>query len=521
METQPENEQVREEGRFDMFICRTEEPVVKTRYGKLRGYFLDDIYVFLGVQYAQAKRFHMPEEAQSWDGVKDALNYGYVCRLMEEPRLYHSIRVRSMFWPSSEDCQYLNIWTPGLEKGARRPVMVWLHGGAFDTGSSIEHIAYDGENMSRYGDVVVVSLNHHLNILGYWDLSELGSDYWNTGNLGNADITAALHWIRENIEAFGGDPDNVTLFGQSGGGIKAWSLMQTPEANTLFHKAIILSGVAEEIFDSNPDANHAVIRELKRRNLDKGEILEAMPYEQLTAVYREISQQLAAEGYRVVRGPLENEYYLGNPIKRGFCKRGQQIPVMIGSVFSEFDESPEMLYKQTYQKEEIDRILEKRYPGASEKLISLYEKAYPDQHRLDLLVMDSYIRSEDIHFIRERCKSKESRTYSYLFHYEFALYNGIPGWHCSEIPFFFHNTDKIPVCRDSDDAKHLEEQIFTACMRFARTGKPEIPGIEWPECTPEKEHVMILDRTCEVRTNFDHELIRFHLENAVQNVPNA
>lgn len=502
-----------------MFICQTDQPVVQTKYGKLRGYCLDGNYAFHGIRYAKAKRFHMPEEPEAWDGVKDALSYGLVCRIMKEHIPCDEVRISHRFWPMSEDCQYLNVWTPALNKDAKKPVMVWLHGGAFDDGSSIEHIAYDGENLSRYGDVVVVSLNHRLNILGYWDLSELGDEYWNTGNLGNADIVAALRWIRDNIEEFGGDPDNVTLFGQSGGGMKVWSLMQTPEANCLFHKGIIQSGVIVDHFDSNKEANHAMVEELRRRDLADGARLEAMSYEQLTAVYSEIAEKLTAEGYMVVRGPLENDYYLGNPVKRGFCSRAQQIPVIVGSVFGEFEASPEIACKHSYREDEIDSILEERYGAAAQKLNTLFGKAYPEKHRMDLMVLDSLIRCADISFVEERCKTEGSKTYSYLFNYEFAFNGGTPAWHCADIPFFFRNTDKLPICQDSEDVKPLEERIFAACTAFARNGKPEIPGIEWPECTPGKEHVMIFDRTCEVRTNFDYELVQYHKENTKSILP--
>lgn len=144
--------------------------------------------------------------------------------------------VPHMYWSEKEDCQNLNIWTPSIRDGRKRPVMVWLHGGGFSSGSSIEQLAYDGENLSRAGDVVVVSVNHRLNVLGYLDLSPFGEKYRDSANAGNLDLIAALEWIWDNIEGFGGDPENVTLFGQSGGGVKVWSLLQMPEADGLFHK---------------------------------------------------------------------------------------------------------------------------------------------------------------------------------------------------------------------------------------------------------------------------------------------
>ena len=139
------------------------------------------------------------------------------------------------YWLMDEHCQNLNIWTPGLDD-QKRPVLVWLHGGGFESGSAIEHLAYEGENMSRYGDAVVVSVNHRLNLLGYLDLSSLGEAFSDSGNCGGDDIIASLRWIQENIAAFGGDPDNVTLFGQSGGGAKITTLLQTPAADCLYHK---------------------------------------------------------------------------------------------------------------------------------------------------------------------------------------------------------------------------------------------------------------------------------------------
>ena len=161
-----------------------------------------------------------------WDGVLDATSYGYVCPLLEMPKPNGEMLVPHRYWLMDEACQNLNIWTPALDD-AHRPVLVWLHGGGYFAGSSIEQIAYEGENMARLGDCVVVSINHRLNILGYLDLSDFGAEYANSGNAGGDDIIAALRWVRDNIAAFGGDPGNVTVFGQSGGGAKVSTLLQT------------------------------------------------------------------------------------------------------------------------------------------------------------------------------------------------------------------------------------------------------------------------------------------------------
>ena len=195
-----------------------------------------------GIPYAKARRFHAPEPVEPWEGTFQATSFGYVCPLLELPKPEGELLVPHRYWVMNEDCLNLNIWTPGLD-GKRRPVMVWLHGGGFFAGSAIEHIAYEGENMCRFGQVVVVSVNHRLNVLGYCDLSDFGEEYANSGNAGTDDLVAALRWLRDNIERFGGDPDNVTVFGQSGGGAKVTTLLQTPAADGLFAKGIIMSGV--------------------------------------------------------------------------------------------------------------------------------------------------------------------------------------------------------------------------------------------------------------------------------------
>ena len=239
------------------FMCTKTDPVVETKAGKLRGFQLDGTYAFHGVKYADAKRFHQPTPVEPWEGIKNALAYGYVCPMLQQDQPSNELMVPHRYWPLDENCQYLNIWTQHLDPNAKKPVLVWLHGGGFAAGSSIEHIAYEGENMSKYGDVVVISLNHRLNILGYLDLSPFGEEYKNSGNAGNADMVAALQWIHENIANFGGDPENVTLFGQSGGGAKVTTLLQTPAADGLFHKGIVMSGVLGRLADWRPSRTHS------------------------------------------------------------------------------------------------------------------------------------------------------------------------------------------------------------------------------------------------------------------------
>ena len=255
----------------DYFVCSKTDPVVETKAGKVRGFRLNTTYAFHGIHYAEADRFQMPQPVKPWKGIKNALAYGYVCPLLKQDEPNMEVLVPHRYWPQDEHCQNLNVWTQSLDPGAKKPVMVWLHGGGFSAGSAIEHVAYEGDHLSEFGDVVVVSVNHRLNILGYLDLSPFGEKYKNSANAGNADMVAALQWVHDNIAAFGGDPENVTIFGQSGGGMKVATLMNTPAADGLFQKGIIESGVYEAKVYQKEDGDGTVIVKalLKELNLDE------------------------------------------------------------------------------------------------------------------------------------------------------------------------------------------------------------------------------------------------------------
>ncbi|NCB27857.1 MAG: carboxylesterase/lipase family protein, partial [Bacteroidia bacterium] len=269
------------------------EGIVHTKYGDLQGGNNNGIYTFLGVPYAQAvERFVPAMKVLPWSGIRDARDYGPI-----------SLQMSSGFpGPASEmdnNCQNLNIWTPGID-GRKRAVMVWLHGGGFSSGSAQASPAYDGENLSRKGDVVVVSVNHRLNIMGHLDLSAYGEKYRYSANVGIQDIIDSLEWIQENIERFGGDPENVTLFGESGGGAKILALMTTPYADGVFHKSIVQSGATESMgvkFTSLEASRR--LGELTLSNLGISETaidsIQDIPYEELVEATQKAMRQTAGE----------------------------------------------------------------------------------------------------------------------------------------------------------------------------------------------------------------------------------
>ena len=426
-------------------FCYDKVPVVETSSGKLKGYFYDGTYIYKGVPYAYADRFQMPVPFK-WEGVKDATSYGFVCPLMEQDTPSGELMVPHRYWPMDEHCQNLNIWTKELNKDAKKPVVVWLHGGGYFAGSAIEQVAYDGHNMCVEGDVVVVSINHRLNILGYLDLAPFGEKYYNSGNAGHADIVAALQWIHDNIVTFGGDPDNVTIFGQSGGGMKVADLMQIPAADGLFHKGFIMSGVADAtMLPSQTGSGEKIVEALlKELGLTVAEVekLEVIPYSELVKAYTKVMPVVAMSGAYVGNRPQVNNWFQGNPLQHGMREHAYEIPVMIGSVFGEFAFAQETFDKTALTEAEINEIAGKVYGEHTKSILAAFAKAYPKKNPTDVLNIDRAMRQPSKKLAVMHAKGKKAGTYLYNFTLEFPMMNKI-AWHCSDIPFFFHNTDKV------------------------------------------------------------------------------
>lgn len=486
-------------------------PIVETNAGKLKGYFYNGEYIFKGIPYANADRFQMPRAVKPWEGVKEVTSYGFVCPLMMQDTPSAELMVPHRYWPQNEHCQNLNIWTKSLEKNTNLPVVVWLHGGGYFAGSSIEQVAYDGFNLCMDGDVVVISINHRLNVLGYLDLSPFGEKYLNSGNAGHGDIVAALEWVHDNIAEFGGDPKNVTIFGQSGGGMKVADLMQIAAADGLFHKGLIMSGVgdASVIPSCTGDGREIVLALIKELGLKEDEIekLEQVPYYELAQAYTKVGPAISMRGGYVGGAPLVNEYYAGSPLEYGFRTHAYEIPLMIGSVFGEFAFAPSVYNKKELTAEQRKEIIEAVYGEHTEEMIQAFAEAYPGKNPVDLLSVDRVMRQPSKKLAKLHAEGKKSKAYLYNFILEFPLQYGKAAWHCSDIPFFFRNTDKVEICAIPTVGERLQEQISGSFLSFAKTG---IPGHEdlpkWEPVTPEKEPAMIFDRTCELRFNYDDNL---------------
>ena len=295
--------------------------------------------------------------------------------------------------------------------------------------------------------------------------------------------------------------------------MKVIDLMQIPSADGLFQKGIIESGVYEaKVYQKEDGDGTAIVKALlKELNLDESEVekLETIPYYELSNAYNKVEAEVAAKGCYIGQGPMENGWFHGNPIKCGFTDHAKTIPVLAGTNIGEFDFGPVVPGKHEMNREEQIAFLTRKYGDATPELISLFEKAYPDKTIADLWSVDTFFRPATIEFIRQKSEFTEAPTYSYQFTYEFPIDGGKAAWHCAEIPFVFHNIDRIAVCNVPGETDRLQERMATAWINFARYGSPETPSLpNWPACTPGDEATMIFDRTCEIRRNFDHELVK-------------
>lgn len=495
------------------FVCNGTEPVVATKYGRLRGFRWGETYHFYGIKYAKAKRWRMPEEVEPWEGVKDALSYGYKAPSLEPDSSDNLLKWPHRYWPTNEDCQYLNIWTPSIKEDAKKPVLVWIHGGIFSNGSAIESIVADGTSLSEFGDMVVVSVNHRLNLLGYFDLSSFGDQYWNTSNLGQADIVAALRWIQDNIVGFGGDPGNVTLMGQSGGGFKINALLQTPAADNLFHKAIIQSGLWWEdglAGHHTPETSRmfaeGMIEELGLSTIEE---LEQVAFDKMLESYLIVTEKLGKQGLRAGFAPTKNDWYLGNPLDEGyFTEAAKRRPVIAGTILGEFDFWPQVQNKHTLTEEERYDVVKAKYGENTDPVLALFQKAYPDKNITDAVMVDTHFRKPALDWLDARAQAGCADTYSYVFALDFTMNGGKVAWHGAELPFVFHNADMVPITGIPGTAEKLEAQIAGAWVNFARTGNPNNP--ETPEWKPYRvgdEVTMVFSEESAAKVNYDKELI--------------
>lgn len=499
-----------------IFTSTRDAVVVQTRQGKLRGFYYDDVFNFWGVRYARARRFRMPVPPESWEGVRTAMAYGHVSPLLEDPIPDFELTVPHRFWPEGEDCLNLNIATPTLDTNAKKPVMVWFHGGGFSDGSAIAHIAFEGDNMARNHDVVMVCVNHRLNAFGFLDLSMYGDEYKNSGNVGIADLVAALQWVQENIQAFGGDPNNVTIFGQSGGGGKVNALGQSPAADGLFQKAIVMSGVfdgGKMVEFPEADPKEVVQEILKELNLREDELdkLETVDFRLFIMAVNRMRRTFGKRGQVVSWGPHKNDWYLGDPLRDGFRDHFKTIPMMIGSTLGEFYNSETAKNKWKMTEAEQEQVVLNKYGEESgRKLLDMFRRAYPGKNVAYAAFLDNLVRPGTVKYARKKSEGNHAPIYVYLLASVYQFETGMPAWHNSDIPYVFGNAERIQYCCATKNWEALAELMPAAFSAFAHKGDPNLDGLpDWAPADNEKAPTMIFDETIEAKTDFDTEMLAF------------
>ena len=498
------------------FLLSTTEPIVQTVAGKIRGYQLNGIYTFHGIKYADAERFQKPTPVKPWDGVRDALAFGYICPIMGTGRPGNEVTISHRYWPSDEHCQYLNIWTNSLDRSAKKPVMLWIHGGTFVNGSSIEMAAYDGDNMAKNHDVIFITLNHRLNILGYLDMSSYDSKYEGSVQAGILDLVEALKWIRDNIEGFGGDPNNITIFGQSGGGRKCQTLLQAPAAAGLFHKVILQSGTTPWNPISSEHHKQLIPLILAELAIPEREYtkLERAPYPVLVRAYQRARVKLIEQqGDMQDFMPVKNDWFLGAPPHHAFSDYARTVPVMMGSVICERGNTPPIPDRNSLTAEKKRELIYEVFGENTDKLIELFQKGYPGKNELLLLDFDTSYRGNVLPWAERKVNESNPGVplYVFMFALEFDYNGGTGAWHCADIPFTHNKAATVPV-NHMDVMDKLESEMSGAWANFARTGNPNHSGLSanWPAYNLEERGVMVFDRKSEVRFNHEKELVELH-----------
>jgi para-nitrobenzyl esterase len=493
-------------------------PVVDIKGGKIRGLREGKTLSFLGIRYAESERFGAPKPVKPWDGVKNAQVWGPVCPSPEQTTVSGDELVfPHRYFVANENCQYLNVWTQSLTPARKKPVMVWMHGGGFTNGSSMESYAYDGRSLSEFGDVVVVSVNHRLNILGTLDLSAYGSQYANSRQTGMADLVSSLQWVQENIATFGGDPGNVMIFGQSGGGGKVIRLMHMPDAKGLFHRVSAQSGgnnnyrgsdVAASIKSQQLIAAHV----LKQLNLTSSDLdkLKTIPYYTLitagTAALRSAAQE-AGGGAGFGWNPIADDEY----VMREYCEWADRIPVIAGSVFSEFAGNLQSGDdKNAWSPKEVDEHLTKAFGDKKDALVAEFKKTFPHKKVQDLVFYAGTSRPGVKTLLNRTLEKSKVSNYNYLFAWEYPINGGTTSFHCSELAFCFHalNAPQIKTATGgSQAAMTLADKVSTAWVNFAKTGNPSQPGLEWKPYTKDGEEAMVFDTVSQSGSLNDDKLV--------------
>ena len=484
--------------------------IVETTLGRVQGSSEDGLHIFRGIPFAAAPigelRFRAPQPHPGWDGVRDATEFGPI-PIQEGMDALDAI-LPSPPQPQSEDCLFLNVWTPGLDD-AKRPVIVWIHGGAFTLGSGSEPL-YSGANLASRGDVVLVTINYRLGVMGFLHEPSLGET-----NFGMRDMIAALRWVRDNVAGFGGDPDNVTIFGESAGGAAVACLLVSPEAQRLVHRAIGMStagdhGILFEGTEPTTDQLYAQLGidaaspELLRR-LSAADLLAVQASVELAA-FEKMSEMWSV---RLSFGPIVDGSFLTAPPLEtaATVSAAAGVPLLSGNPDEEMKLVRAMMPSEQLSQADVMTRLE-QIPGGAQRVYEAYhaaragraEPSTPDDI-LDAIASDFLEIMPSLRFADAWARGG-APTYGYTLDWKSPMNDGELGsCHALDIPFAFGNHDRAPDFAGSGPAADaLAQTMMDVWTTFARTGKPVIDGLDWPCYEPNARTQMMFGADLRVET---------------------
>lgn len=508
----------------------TEEAQVQVDAGTLIRLKTGDLYSFRGIPYATAERFKSPEPVTEYEnGYQLAFSWGPVSPQARTLSASASPNPYELLTPGNgtadlvgnENCQNLNVWTSDLS--SQKPVIVFFHGGGLTSGSSGELSYYTGEYIAQSEDVVFVSVNHRLNVLGFLDLSAYGEEYRNSGIAGLEDCVEALRWVNRNIHAFGGDPDNVTIIGQSGGGDKVTTLACMPETENLFDKAVVMSGYYSDIPQAAGMAETAeMIEKIGLSEDEAAEALTEMPYEELLAASAGMNFDYARVGTGSFTEPFLDETGKMNEYA---AKRTW----IIGSTYSEFSDNSNIkiygrqdgYYIDEISDAEVIERLEAMYGENGQAIYDAYSDAYPLHKKAEALFLNTiganlWGRSwmiEPENGGLKQINDNGVTVYSYVSAYKQPFFGGAVQFHTSDIPYMFNSADEVPylIAGDEEHAHAMAHWMSSALASFAEDGNPSTDELEWRPYTAEDHATMVFDYESECRADHDakiYDLIR-------------
>jgi para-nitrobenzyl esterase len=490
----------------------------ETTYGRIRGIDNNGIKTFKGIPYgastAGTNRFMAPAEPAKWTGVRDALEYGKSAPQRDpaaSPRAAGGLTISGENLPAEgEDCLVLNIWTPAVGSTAnsrKRPVMFWCHGGGFATGSGSSP-DNDGTNLARRGDVVVVTINHRLNVFGFANLSEFSTDFAASGDAGMLDIVQALKWVRANISEFGGDPNTVTIFGQSGGGRKVETLLAMPLAKGLFHRAIVESGAAIRVVDRDAAVRNSQAL-LAKLGIERANVrqLQTLPVEKILAAHFAVMKEnpgvdQSVSGYAPT---VDGKILPQHPFHPTASPVSADVPVMIGCTRTEMtlfslNDAAAFSLNDAGMQGRVKDLLGDRSPG----IVDLYRKLNPGASPSDiyfLIASDFRYGAPTMKVAERRAALSKGPVYLYYFTWETPVQGGrLKSPHTMEIPFAFDNV-KITarLTGGGAEAMALADKVSDTWIAFARTGNPNTPKLpRWPAFNAKERATMVINNVSKV-----------------------